>query len=343
MEFYDHGGDVYSHDVELDFSSNLNPLGMPKAVRDALVAAVDTFDVYPDTACRALTARLAKTEGVSASHIVCTSGASDLIMRVVEALRPQNALICAPAFSEYEKALEQCAAHIHVHNLQEQDGFELTEKVLDDLTSEIDLAFFCTPNNPTGLTIPSDLLKRILERTKETGTFVLLDECFLCFTDEVSAVQWYTHYPQLVVAKAFTKLYSMAGLRLGYGICSDEAFVRQLCDAGQTWAVSTPAQVAGMAALDVAHWERDTRLYVDGARQRMLKGLRSLGLRVIEGRANYLLFQCRLPLYDELLKRGFLIRSCQNYRGLDETWFRVAVKREEENERLLKAMKEVLS
>ena len=343
MDFFEHGGDVYSQRVKLDFSSNLNPLGMPAQVKRALVDAVGSFDAYPDVECRALVRELARTEGVSADMLVCTSGASDLIMRTVSVLKPAVALICAPAFSEYEKALREAGADVRVHSLRACEGFELTDRVLDDLAPDVDLAFFCTPNNPTGLTIEANLLERVLDRAREANVRVVLDECFLCFTDVPSAVGLCERYRNLIVMKAFTKLYAMAGLRLGYGVSSDTAFIERIKRSGQTWAVSTPAQVAGLAALRVSHWEDDTRAYVRTARARLVTGLRTLGLHVVEGQANYVLFKCEAPLHRLLLDQGILIRSCENYRGLDATWFRVAVKREEENEELLRALREVLA
>jgi len=112
--------------------------------------------------------------------------------------------------------------------------------------------------------------------------------------------------------------------------------------AGQTWAVSTPAQVAGIAALGVDGWADRTRAYVDAERTKLADALRSLGLRVVDGKANYLMFQCGTGLYEPLLERGFLIRRCANYQGLDSTWYRIAVRTAKENDALIAALRTVL-
>ena len=135
----------------------------------------------------------------------------------------------------------------------------------------------------------------------------------------------------------------MAGLRLGYGICSDVELLNRICAAGQMWAVSTPAQVAGVAALSAKDWPERTRAYVNGERTRLANALSERGLRVIDGKANYLLFQCGDELYEPLLQRGFLIRRCENYEGLDASWYRIAVRTEQENGAFLAALQEVLA
>ncbi|MBO4365404.1 MAG: aminotransferase class I/II-fold pyridoxal phosphate-dependent enzyme, partial [Eggerthellaceae bacterium] len=205
------------------------------------------------------------------------------------------------------------------------------------------LLFLCSPNNPTGLTIEQSLLVRILQAAQRSGAVVVLDECFLDFTREPSAVPLCERFPNLVVMRAFTKLYAMAGLRLGYGICSDAQFMKRMEEAGQLWAVSTPAQVAGVAALEEPNWAQRTREYVDAQRAALQEGLERMGLRVIPGQANYLMLQSPVELYEPMLRRGFLIRRCANYVGLDQSWYRIAVRTAQENAAFLAALQEVLA
>ena len=342
MQRFEHGGDIYGHPGVIDFSANINPLGIPDAVVEAVRACADRVDAYPDASCRELRAALARVEGASADSIVCTAGASDLMQRVCLALRPAAALVTAPCFSGYEQVLEQVGARIVRHELREDEGFDLTERIIGDIGEDIDLVFLCSPNNPTGLTIPRDLVVSVVEAAADVGAVVVLDECFLDFTREPSCVPLIGKYPNLVVMRAFTKLYAMAGLRLGYGICSDSGFVSQLEQAGQTWAVSTPAQHAGVAALGVEGWTDRTREFVDEQRKVLVRGLESLGLRVIPGEANYLLFWSDCALYEPLLERGFLIRRCENYVGLGRGWYRIAVRTEQENAALIAALQDVI-
>ena len=345
MERFEHGGDIYTHEGVVDFSANVNPIGMPPAAVRALRENIASYEAYPDIACRGLKAALATAEGVPEEWIVCTAGVTDLLQRICDVLRFRTALVTAPCFSGYEQALERAGSTIVRHALPEEDGFDMTESILGFSAGEEapDAIFLCNPNNPTGLTVEPALLGRILDEAREAGIFVILDECFLDFTDEPSAVPLCGDYPNLIIMRAFTKMYAMAGLRLGYGICSDASIVEQIEAAGQLWAVSTPAQVAGIAALKEDGWAERTRAYVDEQRSFLLAELKACGLDVVPGKANYLMFRSTAPLYGPLLEKGFLIRRCENYVGLDEHWYRIAVRTAEENAAFVAALQEVLA
>lgn len=342
MGRFEHGGDVYAHPGVVDFSANVNPLGMPAAAKRELARRVDDFQRYPDPAARELTRAIAAHEGVPVPSILVTAGASDLMARVCLAVRPRVALVTAPCYSGYEQALGWVGARVERVALRGEEGFRPTDRLVSAFHTGLDLAFIASPNNPTGITVPRGLLVRMLDRAAGVGCVVVVDECFLDFTDAPSAASLTAAYANLVVMKAFTKTYAMAGLRLGYGICSDAELVARLVGVGQPWAVSVPAQVAGLAALGETDYLPRTRAYVAKERERLRAGLAALGLQVVPGEANYLLFCSPVPLYQPLLDRGMLIRRCQNYEGLGEGWYRVAVRTRKENEALLGAVAEVL-
>ena len=134
----------------------------------------------------------------------------------------------------------------------------------------------------------------------------------------------------------------MAGLRLGYALCADAGLLDALRQAGQPWAVSTPAQAAGLAALREEDYVRAVRALIAAERPRLAAGLAALGCRVAPGQANYLLFFCARELCGPLRRRGILLRSCANYKGLGPGWYRAAVRTGAENDRLLRAIGEVL-
>lgn len=342
MGRFEHGGDIYAHEGVLDFSANVNPLGMPPAAVRALRESVSEFSSYPDPSCRALTDALCAAEGVASGQLVCTAGASDLIARVCAVVRPKKALVCAPCYSGYEQALEQTGAQVVRHLLREEDGFALTGSVAADIVPGVGLVFIASPNNPTGLLVDREVLAAVLQAARAAGARVVLDECFLDFTYGKSALDLATRFPELVVMRAFTKTYAMAGLRLGYGICADERFVGRLRAAGQPWAVSTPAQVAGVAALQDDGFLERTRRYVADERRFLMCALEDAGMRVVEGVANYLLFSSPVELYAPLLEQGIMIRRCDNYQGLSGRWYRMAVRTHGENERFAQALSHVV-
>ena len=218
----------------------------------------------------------------------------------------------------------------------------------EDLAGSIhgaELLFLSNPNNPTGLVTGREELRKILKLCSNEHCVPVIDECFLDFTEGSEAqslIPDLGQNPNLVILRAFTKTYAMAGLRLGYALCGSKAFAERLQSAGQPWPVSNVAQTAGIAALQEEDYVNRLRTLISGERPRMIRALTALGLRVIPGEANYLLFCCEdKELGEKLRKRGILIRDCRNYAGLTEGWYRIAIRSAAENDRLLQALREV--
>ena len=337
---FEHGGNVYAHPGCVDFSASLNPLGMPRGVREALAQNVDAFSLYPDPRCARLTDALARLEKVPREWIVACAGATDAFARICAVVRPQEAMVCSPCYSGYEQSLEQVGCAVRYHVLLQKDDFALVGLPAGGVCQ--DVVFLTNPNNPTGRCIEREVLVTWLEDARKHGTTVVLDECFIDLTLREGSNCLLGTYPNLVLVKALTKSFALAGLRVGYAMCSDERFAERLRAAGQPWAVSVPAQLAGEACLcDEGYLERSRRL-VDAQRTRLVGALRSHGLRVVPGEANYLLFKGPVDLGKRLLAAGILIRSCANFRGLDDSWYRIAVRSPEENDRLMEALGEVM-
>ena len=345
-----HGGDWagyrarFGHDA-LDFSANVSPLGLPQGVADAIVAALPTADRYPDPLCRELRTALSRAEQLPEPWILCGNGAADLIYRLVWALKPRCALLPAPTFAEYAAALESVGCEVKRKTLHEADDFAVTEAFVQAVNQSIDLVFLCQPNNPTGQITPPELVQRLVRRCADCGAVLVVDECFLDFLqqrDALTAKPLLQTAPNLVILKAFTKLYAMAGVRLGYALCSNTALLAKMQAAGQPWGVSSLAQAAGTAALRETAYADAVRALIADQRPRLAAGLRALGLQVIEGNANYLLFRAPETLGAALQQRGVCLRSCGNYPGLSAGWYRTAVRTAPENEQLLQTMREVL-
>ncbi|MCI8334822.1 MAG: threonine-phosphate decarboxylase [Lachnospiraceae bacterium] len=347
-----HGGDRLGASVKsgkrpeelLDFSANINPLGMPRQVREAVLAGISEAQHYPDPFCRKLCKAIAEAEGRDPEEILCGNGGADLIYRLVYALKPGKALVTAPAFAEYEEALVQAGAEIRRWSLGE--SLAVREDILSAVTEDLDLIFLCNPNNPTGLLTGRELLTALADRAQALGVRVFLDECFLDFVPEqreYTLGDCLKRYPNLVILKSFTKLYAMPGLRLGYVMSADRELLAGMEKAGQPWAVSVPAQAAGLGALQAAGFRERTFCLIERERKRMKAELERLGFFVCDGRANYLCFRApgEKNLCEKLLERGILLRSCANYRGLREEHYRAAVRTAEENEVFLGVLREI--
>lgn len=345
-----HGGDWAGYKAEyggepLDFSANISPLGLPDGVRTVVVESLRSAERYPDPLCRSLRTAIAEAEQVSADWILCGCGAADLIYRAVLARRPSRALVTAPTFAEYEAALSLAQCGTSHYFLREENEFVLDKGFLNAITPDTDMIFLCQPNNPTGRTIPRPLLTAALERCRKTGALLVMDECFCDFLDDPNAhtlKDLLGQYPNLLILKAFTKLYAMAGLRLGYCLCRDEVLLDAMGRAGQPWAVSGPAQAAGIAALSETEYVQAVRSLIGQERLWLARELARLGFQVIPGEANYLLFFSRVPLLEPLRRRGILLRDCGNYKGLRDGWYRTAVRGREDNERLIAALQKTL-
>ena len=341
---YEHGGDVYgTADAALDFSVNVNPLGMPDGVKHALISHAAEYARYPDPKCRVLCAALADRHGLMPEQVLCGNGAADLIFRIAACFRPKRALVPAPAFSEYERAVTAFGGIMQEHLLSEANGFALTEEFLKDITPETGLVFLCTPNNPTGRLIDPDLIRNIADACRKNGAILVLDECFIGFTEGKSMAQELGNYPNLIILSAFTKLYAMAGLRLGYLLAGDAALLARIAAFGAPWSVSGPAQAAGRAALAERGWEERTRRLIAAERGYLQKTLPAYGVDAFPSDANFLLLKCATPLYAPLRARGVLVRDCSNFTGLDTRFIRVGVQTHENNQALVRAVSEVLN
>ena len=179
------------------------------------------------------------------------------------------------------------------------------------------------------------------DRALACDAYVVLDECFAVLAGLPSGISLLEEFENLIVVNAFTKTYAMAGLRLGYCVCASE-LADVLREAGDSWAVSTPAQVAGAAALSETAYVERSQEFVRERRAALSGTLRAMGLNVIPSAANFILFKSERPLYASLLNKGIVVRRCGNFDGLSDSWYRVAVRTKEENTALARALREVL-
>ncbi|MBQ6053476.1 MAG: aminotransferase class I/II-fold pyridoxal phosphate-dependent enzyme [Clostridia bacterium] len=337
-----HGGDIYSNRVNYDFSSNLNPSGMPDEVKNAITESVAFCGVYPDARCSKLRSAISEAENVPFENIICGNGAAELIYSFAYSLNKEKpALIVSPTFSEYETALRAAKTDIKHLILSEKNGFTLTEDMLPCDLRSYSAVFICSPNNPTGKTVDLNVIRKICS----FGVRIFADFCFLDLSDDpkkYSVPDLLAEYPDLTVLKAFTKNYSMAGIRLGYAMSSDEQFLDKMSEKTQCWNVSAIAQHAGCAALGCKKWLEDTASSIREERERVAGILASEGIRVFPSEANFLLLYSKKDLKSLLIKRGILIRDCSDYIGLKKGYFRIAIKKKEENDILISALKEVI-
>lgn len=359
----EHGGDIYGFEKQygrkpLDFSVNVNPEGTPEGVQKAAAATVSEASEYPDPEQRDLVNALAEKNQLETWQILPGAGASDIIYRIVFSRRPSRAVVTAPTFSEYERALKAAGSQVSHFLLREEDEFLLNNRI-DELlelaekdpefpeSGRAEIIFLCEPNNPTGRTTDKASLLRLLAACQEKKITLVVDESFLWLLDDPEKHTLLAEggkYGQLILLRSFTKIFSMPGIRLGYGIFfrKDWRERAELC--GPSWAVSTGAQAAGLAALRESEYIERYRQQNTEERAYLKEQLESLeGIPFVSsGQANYLLIRADIRLSEPLAEKGILVRDCSNYHGLDEHWIRVCVRSRQDNQMLIQAVRECL-
>lgn len=371
-----HGGDIYQYENILDFSANINPMGAPESVKEAIVGAIGQIGHYPEMYSDSLRKAIGEKYHIDSNQIICGNGAADVIYRYVYALRPKKILVTAPCFAEYEGAWRSLwasytekthaeAANIQgnavpgkkgknqavfipeavVYPLNHQD-FCIKEDILKLIEEEMpEVVFLCNPNNPTGVLIPVPILSAIVELCKDKNIRLVLDECFLDFTgqeEQLSMVKTVGEYSGLFILKAFTKMYAMAGVRLGFGMTSDLDLIERMYQAGPPWNVSILAGAAGKAALKEDTFVQETVQYIQKEKEYLYQALDMLKVTYWKSAANYILLKADRDLKERLIAAGILIRDCSNYRNLSEGYFRMAVKSHEDNMRIITEIKHIL-
>jgi threonine-phosphate decarboxylase len=348
-----HGGDVYQlardlglavHDL-LDFSANINPLGYPPGIEAAVSEALTEICHYPDRRCLALRRDLAAYHGLSPGQILVGNGSTELIYLMARALRPAKGLIVAPAFSEYENALGAAGVPVDFHLTGEADNFTLAGPL--DLRGA-DLVFLANPASPSGALVDPRRLGELAAALDAAGVWLVLDEAFIDFVEEASLKASLARFPRLLILRSFTKFFGIPGMRLGYLLAAPE-LIGRLAEVQEPWSVNTMAQAAGRACLADGDYQARTRVLVRKEREYLLARLARLeGLTASPSAVNYLLVKITRPgrtaarFRDEMLSQRIVIRDASNFRGLDERFFRVAVRRREENEKLLAALERCL-
>lgn len=348
---YTHGGEIYDKQIQYDFSVNVNPFGMPKQAEQAIVRELSSCSIYPDTKCEKLRQAIGEHWQIDASFMMCGNGASDLLFRAVMAWRPRQACIVSPAFVEYTKALKTVGCGISHYMLRPRgDSWEIQEDIWHLLRHrDVDLLIVTNPGNPLGNGIFVDKMREILDFCGEHHICVIVDECFMDFVKEkerYSVLDWMRKRiaqqkkAPVLLLKAFTKFYGMAGLRLGYCISSDLSLLERMELCGPDWSVNAISQLAGMAALAQKDYERETIAYIQKERKYMTEQLMKEHYKVYSSIANFLCFRGASSLYEQMLDRGILIRQCGNFEGLDETYYRIGIRTRKENNILLDQLRQ---
>ena len=331
----------------LEFSANINPLGLSKKVKKAIEESILKIEKYPDITYYDLKKAIESFERVSYENILLGNGAAEVIFNIVRGLKPKKALVMAPTFSEYEEALKSVECSIEHFYLKEEDNFSIKENILDRIDNSLDILFICNPNNPTGVLTTSKEVEKILIKARETNTIVAIDESFLDFRrdkDLYECKNLLDNFKNLVIIKSATKFFAFPGIRIGYGFTTNDDLKKKIENVSISWSVNTLAKEALIAGFLDKEYIEESLSFVEKQRDYLYNELLKIrGLKVFKPSVNFIMIKAQdKDLYEKLLEHKVIIRRCNNYYGLSDSFYRVAVRTREENEELLDVLRKVI-
>jgi threonine-phosphate decarboxylase len=330
-------------DKIIDFSASINPLSPPGCVSQLLLETPRLLQQYPDPHCSIITERISNTTGVPKDWIRVTNGSTEMIYLLPHLLdEKQEVAILDPCFSEYEKAFLAFGIQTHSIPLNSAKGFQANPISLFsrlDTIRQLGAIVLGNPASPTGK-LYGELLVPLQEYCEERGIILIVDEAFIDFTStQNSAWNLVKKITNLILIRSLTKFYSIPGLRVGYGILHPEK-IRQIAPRQYPWSVNALAQTVGAEVILDKAFQEKTRSWTQNERSFMFQALNAISaIEVFPSAANYLLFRIRddrkpMDLYPYLLSQSLLIRNCGNFKGLDESFFRISLKERQENQKL---------
>jgi threonine-phosphate decarboxylase len=349
-----HGGNIYAAamhyglDIKniIDFSSNVNPLGPSSAAIRAAKRALAFTGRFPDPDMLELRTGIARYLGIKPGNVICGNGSIGIIHLIPRVFRPKKVLIPFPTYMEYTAAVQNAGGEVVPFPLLERTGFRVDPLELSFALKDVDMAFFCNPNNPTGQLIPKADKLEIVQYARQHGVRLVVDEAFMDFIDSESIIKDAVESSHLICLRTFSQLFGMPGLRIGYAV-SDEKSIAAMREGQEPWPVSIPAELAAIAVL--GHWSyiSKTRRLIDKERSRLISALRILpGVETFPGAANFILLKLTSvdvqTVIGKLGERGMLVRDCSSVPGLDRSYIRIAVRTGPENKRLIKTFRELL-
>ncbi|MEC9490433.1 MAG: histidinol-phosphate transaminase, partial [Halanaerobiales bacterium] len=235
-------------DQIIDFSANINFLGPPTLIKEAIRANVSKIDNYPEINSKTVKRLIAEKHGLEPGQVAVANGAAEMIYQLNKVLKPEQVMVIDPTFSEYELAAESVGAKIKHFQLRSSADFVPDlENLKADINSKIDLLFICNPNNPTAHLIKAEKLEAVIQKAAAENVIVVLDEAFIDFLtepDKYSAIKFLNSYDNLVILKSLTKLFAIPGLRLGYALTNKNLSL-ELEAKRDPWSVNYFSQLAG--------------------------------------------------------------------------------------------------
>lgn len=348
-----HGGNIYRLKREgkgelLDYSSNINPLGVPESFKQKVIENFDILEKYPDPDYVELRESIGRYNGIDIENIVVGNGATEILFLYMKSLKPKKAYIVAPSFAEYRRALESIDCEIEYFILDEKENFNFDVERFINSIPQCDLVVICNPNNPTGNFISLENIQKINKELKKRGIKLFIDEAFIEFIkgwEDFTAVN--LKDSNIFIMRALTKFFAVPGLRLGYGISYDREIMKTIPKYKEPWSINSFADIAGKVML----WDRE---YIEKSEKWIEEEkiwfynetLKMNGIKSYRTNTNFILIKLLNKTSDEvrekMIEKGIVIRDASNFVGLDNHYIRLAIKDRENNRKVLQSLSEVV-
>ena len=336
------------------FGANVNPLGISPRMRRELAEKIDVVASYPDPEYTELRKHIAAYTRCLAEQVIVGNGCTELISLFIQVLKPREALIVSPTYSEYEREVRLSGGTVRYYALKEQNGFRLEpEDFCGAFGEETSLVIICNPNNPTSTATEPEDMRALLSRCRDRGIFVMIDETYAEFAPEdmsISSTGLLNAFKNFVILRGISKFFAAPGLRLGYAMTGNQELLAAVRERQNPWTLNSLADAAGKLMFTDTDYIEKTRHLIASERERVYRELLTWEhVKVYRPYANFILVRIRkegVTSYDvfvHAIQRGLMLRDCASFPGLeDETFFRFCFMMPEKNTELLECLKEIL-
>lgn len=346
-----HGGNIYKlkrdNGIEvLDYSSNINPLGVPSSFKKAVIENFETLEKYPDIDYVELRTAIGNYNNCHIDNVVVGNGATEVLFLYMKAVKAKKVLIIAPTFAEYERAARAAGRDVKFFPLSKD--FSLNENMLLDFITDEDVVVMCNPNNPTGKFQNLEKIKKIADFLERKNKKLFIDEAFIEFVDDWKGkTAFLLKHKNIFILRALTKFFALPGVRLGYGLTYDEAILNEIKNIREPWSVNGVAEIAGKTMLLDTLYIHETENWIKKEKLWFYEELCKIDtIEVTPTETNFILVKLlndnAKSFRKKMIENGVLVRDASNFMFLDESYIRLAIKDRKKNEQVLEALRRVL-
>lgn len=342
-----HGGNIYGFQNIVDYSSNINPVGVPDSFKHAIIKHIDEFSKYPEISYEGLKKNVGKYLKVNKENVAVGNGAVEIIYNFFRICSYKKVYIISPTFSEYKRAAELNGIEVEEIFAYNFDTMNFDIDVVLDSVQENSVVVLCNPNNPTGSFLGKEMIIKFINYLNTINSFLFVDETFIEFTGNKKNSLSDLKLDNLFVLRAATKFFGMPGLRLGYAV-AESHIIKCIEKITPPWSINSAAVIASEVIFFDKEYIKKTDIWLNEIENMYCLLKEVEGLKVFKSHVNFHMIKILynnidcIQLYEGLVSKGFAIRISEGFKGLDKSFFRVAVKDDINNKKFVFTLKEVL-